>query len=106
MALTVLEVLVHLDKQDLPDDYVLMAVEVPGKVPIHESDLDSGIAAADSRLHPVIRVPSVIVPRESNFVFYPDVAGFEATVAWIDAFQFDTRLFTLSLGKRSGPEIQ
>ena len=106
MALTVLEVLVHLDKQDLPEAYVIVAIKVPDNVPIHESDADSGIAAADSRRYPVISIPSVIVPRERNFVLFPEVAGFDATVVWIEAFRFDTRLFALSPDRRNRAEFQ
>ena len=93
ISLAVLEVLVHLDKHDLPMDYVLLAIEVPSTVPIHESDWRAAFADSDRRRHPVIATPSVIVPRERNFVLYPDVLDFSARVLWMERFAFDERLF-------------
>jgi hypothetical protein len=41
----------------------------------------------------VLRVPSVIVPWEHNYIIFPEAAGFDAQIAWIEPFQFDQRLF-------------
>jgi len=43
---------------------------------------------------PVIRVPSIIVPREYNFVLLPEADGFAATVEWTEPLNFDRRLFS------------
>jgi hypothetical protein len=43
---------------------------------------------------PVLRVPSVIVPREYNFVLLPEGDGFDATIEWIEPLSFDSRLFS------------
>ncbi|HEV2689205.1 MAG TPA: hypothetical protein VGV35_11645, partial [Bryobacteraceae bacterium] len=45
---------------------------------------------------PVLRVPSVIVPREYNFVLLPEADGFDATVEWSEPLSFDSRLFSLT----------
>lgn len=44
---------------------------------------------------PVLRVPSVIVPREYNFVLLPEAPGFQATIEWVAPLRFDQRLFSL-----------
>jgi RES domain-containing protein len=94
IALTVLDVLVHVGRQGIPEDYVTTAIDLPSHVPVMDySTADLAKTAADLGQCPAIRVPSVIVPREHNFVLYPDVAGFDATVLWIDMFYFDQRLF-------------
>jgi hypothetical protein len=40
-------------------------------------------------------VPSVIVPREYNFVLLPEAVGFEAKIEWIESLSFDRRLFSI-----------
>ena len=45
---------------------------------------------------PVLRVPSVIVPREYNFVLLTEAKGFDATVEWVEPLDFDQRLFASS----------
>ncbi len=42
---------------------------------------------------PVVRIPSVIVPRESNSVLLPEARGFAASIDWIEPLDFDNRLF-------------
>jgi hypothetical protein len=41
----------------------------------------------------VLRVPSVVVPREYNFVLLPEAAGFAAGIEWVESLSFDSRLF-------------
>ncbi len=96
VSLTVLEVLVHVDNEEIPEDYVTMAIAVPSSAPVNYQPVDLAIAAADLGQYPVICVPSLIVPQERNYVLYPDVAGFEATILSIEAFNFDGRLFVRS----------
>ena len=103
IGLAVLEVLVHLDKSEVPNDYVVMAIDFPGRRAYRaragESTRRLGSLAAstflDSRyFRPVLRVPSVIVPREHNYVLFPDAAGFEARIVWTELLEFDRRLFS------------
>ena len=44
--------------------------------------------------HPVLRVPSVIIPREYNYILLPGAADFDARILWVEPFRFDRRLFS------------
>ena len=37
---------------------------------------------------PILRVPSVIVPRENNYVLFPEADGFDANVDWAKPLNF------------------
>jgi len=97
--LAVLEALVHLDKQDIPEDYVVMAIELGSDVQIRYTDVVTAFSESTQALHPVIAVPSVVVPRERNYVLYPEVRGLNVAVAWTESFRFDPRLFPLASNK-------
>jgi hypothetical protein len=43
---------------------------------------------------PVLRVPSVIIPREYNYLLLPAAARFTAKILWVEPFRFDQRLFS------------
>lgn len=104
IALAVLEILVHVDKSEVPDEYVVMAIRVSGRRVSRKLDTHSaGIAhftidrfRASFYACPVLRVASVIVPREFNFVLLPEGDGFDAMIEWIEPLNFDSRLFSLS----------
>lgn len=107
IALAVLEVLVHVDKSEMPDDYVVMTIRFSGRGLYRGRRVSelSGLGrmeAASFRaacfLHPIHRVPSVIVPREYNYVLFPEAEGFEAEVSWIEPLDFDRRLFSFVEG--------
>ena len=101
-ALAVLEVRVHLDLDWdlLPDDYVLMAIDL-GSIGAEEiADIpsdpravgDAWIASGRSAL---LRVPSSIVPESSNFLInprHPDASAIMTRT--IRSFVFDSRLWT------------
>jgi len=101
IALALLEVLVHIDKSEVPNDYVVMAIQFGGRNVnrLKQPDLTAmgQLATDDFRRsyyqHPIIRVPSVIVPREYNYVLFPEAAGFDAKVLWVEPLDFDRRLF-------------
>jgi RES domain-containing protein len=110
LALAALEYLVHVDIEDAPHDLVAMTIDVP-------DDAGEEIVTVDdlpgdwNRLpgHPVcaaigdrwaaecqallLRVPSVVVPEESNFLINPDHprAG-DVRVISTRPFTFDARL--------------
>lgn len=100
-ALSVLEVRVHLDLDWnlLPDDYVLMKIEVPD-LPVEDiSDLPSdpqavGDAWLASARTPLLRVPSFIIPESFNLLVNPvhpqavDIRYFTTR-----DFKFDDRLW-------------
>lgn len=110
-ALAVLEVLVHLDSSSLLDKYVLIQVDFEdslvtdlnktslprnwGEDPVPSNVQaigDRWIAAATS---PVLRVPSTLVPGESNYLINPRHADFQRLkISKPMAFQFDPRLAT------------
>jgi RES domain-containing protein len=103
IALAVLEVLVHVDKSEVPTDYVVMAVRFLGRK-VYQSPGANLIGANQltaARFQdafygwPVLRVPSIIVPREYNFVLLPEADGFAATVEWTEPLSFDRRLLSL-----------
>lgn len=105
-ALAILEVRVHLDLslEDLPEDYVMMGIDLgdlagagavapntPASLP--ESRI-FGDAWLKSLASPVLAVPSVLAPRGINILInplHPD-AG-RAVVTEIIDFKFDSRLW-------------
>ena len=106
IALAVLEVLVHVDKAEMPSDYVVMAIRFAGRRVRRGrraelsglGQLTAGRFRESYFQQPILRVPSVIVPREYNYVLLPDAQGFEAEVAWIEPLDFDRRLFSFLAG--------
>ena len=96
-----LEVLVHLDKSELPADYVVMAIQFDGRLVSKPSArVQSLIATFNPNVFqdlfygfPVLRVPSVIVPREHNYICLPQARSFRAGIRWIEPLSFDVRLF-------------
>ncbi|CAN7620176.1 RES family NAD+ phosphorylase [Phenylobacterium sp. LjRoot164] len=101
-SLTLLEVLVHLDlpPELIPADYRLLSVYVPDDAPIEDlsEPPDDPLAAGDGFLQRgealVLRVPSAVVPQESNCLINPRHPA--AALLRLDAdhsFTFDPRLF-------------
>jgi RES domain-containing protein len=108
--LAVLELLVHVDVEDLPGDLVLMEIAVPADVGMGEVGVErlpgDWNAVAD---HPacirlgekwltsldtlLLQVPSAVLPRESNVLInpvHPEMRRVE--VVGREAFAFDPRL--------------
>ncbi len=87
-ALAVLEYMVHInDFSDLPDDLVLLTIKVPETDPILQIDHLKLPARWKSKVgitrkigtefllkkgSPILQVPSVIIPEESNYLLNPD----------------------------------
>jgi len=108
-ALAVLEILVHLDRAEILKAYVLMEVSFdaglveeldPAALPQNWKEDsapaevkalgDAWVANATSA---VLRVPSVIVPGESNFLLNPNHPGFrKLKFGPPTPYQFDPRL--------------
>lgn len=100
-ALAVLEVRVHLDlPPDLvPDDYVLVKLDLSG---LQVEDLAAlpadprafGDQWLEQSRSPLLRVPSFIVPDANNLLFnpaHPEAAG--AKIVSASPFAFDPRLW-------------
>ncbi len=107
-ALAVLEVLVHLDLdvQLIPQDYVIMAVDFsaleeasgwmedgPSLPPSDAECRAIGDAFLDSGRAFVLRVPSILVPRASNFILNPvNPLTAYLRIEPLEPFAFDRRL--------------
>jgi RES domain-containing protein len=92
VSLAVAEALVHLDVDDLPDDYVLAAIAIPDTVPFQQATPEEALKLSAKPPVPVFIVPSVVVPQEFNVVLYPRASGFRASVVKVEPFRFDERL--------------
>jgi RES domain-containing protein len=112
-ALALLEVLVHLemDVEDIPTGFRLLAVDVPGDIPIEEiteENLDSHHLAWRfapevtraltsswfAEVRTLLKIPSVIVPGTSNFLLNPlHSDASRLTVSSNTKLTFDERLF-------------
>ncbi len=114
-SLAILEKLVHTDPADLPDDQVLITVDIPDTLSSEAVSLDAVPATWTTPLDPacmalgdawlqrmtaaVLRVPSAVVPEEYNYLINPlhrDAGRIMITAT--RPFQFDERL--VDPGKR------
>jgi RES domain-containing protein len=106
ISLAVIENLVHMSKEDFPVGYVSASALIPSELRVlteHElrkevpnmGQREMGDYWIDSEASAVLRVPSVVVPDESNFLLNPRHAGFaHIIVEPPKPFVFDPRLFT------------
>ncbi len=92
-SLALAEVLVHLDSDQIPLDYVMVTIEIPDSVPTQRGSTNEVLRASSNPPVPVYIVPSVVVPQENNVVIFPHAVGFEAKVVHVEPFRFDERLF-------------
>lgn len=108
--LAVLELLVHVEVEDLPTDLVLVEISVPDDVGITEVRLDQLPSDWNSMPdHPdcvqlgdewvassgtlLLGVPSAVMPRESNVLINPEHPEMgRVKVAAQEPFTFDARL--------------
>ena len=105
-SLAVLEVLVHLDKSEIPVDFVLLEIIVPDQNILAVASVES----STEFLHLVYEdghhrlgknkvgfsIPSVIVPDDRIVVLYPDAPRQSdvVSVVRVTPFSFDHRLFS------------
>src|SRR5919108_1210905 len=87
LSLVVLELLVHVDPDEIPADLLALTIDVPDDLPVETLDAQSlpsdwqapereacrpaGDAWLASLRTAVLRVPSAIVPEEHNFLLNP-----------------------------------
>ncbi len=109
LSLAALELLVHLERGAALAHYVFCRVEFPDSAvedlparrlpanwrvsPAPLALQEIGTRWARARRSPVLRVPSAVIPLESNFLLNPDHPGFARFVrAGPERFDFDPRL--------------
>jgi len=110
LSLAALEYLVHIDPDDAPDDLVALRLSVPGnttELVLASESLPAGWQRtppppecqtigdrwARNREHLLLRIPSVLVPEESNVLvnpMHPDASL--VRVEGFRPFSFDPRL--------------
>ena len=93
ISLCALEILVHLQQHQVPDDYVLMTINIPGRVLTLDGTPER--LKKESRLRErrvAWAVRSVIIPRERNIILFPEHRQFRASIASVEHFSFDPRL--------------
>jgi RES domain-containing protein len=109
-ALAALEYLVGVDAEDVPDDLVLMTLDVPddleaeavaphrlasdwNHVPAHPGCVRAGDDWLRRAATALLRVPSSIVPEEANLVINPrHTAAARVRVTSVRFFAYDPRL--------------
>ena len=109
-ALAALEVLVHVEPLQAPDDLRLLGLDLPDEltieelvpallpedwrsVPAPESTQSIGNAWLERRSSVALRVPSVVVPMETNVLLnprHPDMT--RVRISSNETFRFDSRL--------------
>lgn len=106
ISLAVLENLVHTSREDFPTGYVVVSAVIPDTVEIlSEEQLRITFGALPPRLlgdwwieslsSAVLRVPSAVVPNESNYLLNPRHPAFPDIVPEIPVpYLFDRRLFS------------
>jgi RES domain-containing protein len=102
LSLACVEILVHLDKSQLPFDYVWSSSQLPSapgalSVPDLRSISSCQRAGREwltGREQLAVQVPSVVIPDESNILLNPAHSGYH-DLNWSEPrpFRFDPRLF-------------
>jgi RES domain-containing protein len=110
LSLAALEYLAHVDIEDAPDDLVALEIEVPDDASSDQIGVDDLPKAWNEvEDHPacasfgdlwirdgralVLRVPSALIPNESNYLInprHPDAA--RVRIVAVHSFSFDPRL--------------
>jgi RES domain-containing protein len=110
-ALSLAEIAVRIPMGNIPDDYSLITLYIPPgstftiqskdlspdwkKIPPSRSTRILGDQFIDDKKYLTMKVPSVIVQGEFNFLLNPRHKGMkDVKIISIEPFQFDSRLFT------------
>lgn len=101
-----LEILVHVQKHQVPREFQLLRIECPDSVPLINVDLGSidltkldltqaeGSKLLSNENIGVIRVPSIIMPEACNYLINPNhVRSAEIKIETVTTYPFDSRLF-------------
>lgn len=110
-ALCMLELLVHLGRNELPPEMAFTILDIPdlrlneclkpdvlpagwNQYPFHHSSRRLGDTFLQQRKYLMLQVPSALVPEEYNFLINPLHPSFsEIRISRIQAFQFNERFF-------------
>jgi RES domain-containing protein len=107
-ALAVLEVLVNVDKRFLPNDMVMISIELSNSLISNANDFPKNWRTVPTprstqiwgdrwlpRNELAIMVPSIVVTQEMNVLLNPSAADFnsQVSISLIEPFAFDSRLF-------------
>ena len=102
LSLACLEVLVHLDKSQLPRDYVWSKTELAGSPEVLTGSIPASVGACQAAgaiwisggNQLAVQVPSVVIPEEFNVLLNPNHTAYKSLV-WNEPhpFHFDPRLF-------------
>jgi RES domain-containing protein len=110
-ALCLAEVLVRATSKSIPDDYHLVTIELPDNHSVLEVGLKNlpldwkrvsykpvlqriGDSFVQTNEHLILKVPSVVIPAEFNYLINPRHPGFgKVSILNIEPFEFDERLF-------------
>ena len=103
-ALAVLEYRVH-TRSD-PSDLLLYTLDIPDSLTIEQTNWIPDILTArsygdawvKSKRSPVLAVPSVVVPRQMNYLLNPDHPDLASGIKIVDkqTFMLDVRLFDMT----------
>jgi RES domain-containing protein len=107
-ALPVLEIYANVLNEDLPEDLVIITFNIPDDEKIfspadmpenwrdpvvHAATKNLGTAILKKAEYLLIKIPSVIIPQEFNYIINPVHPGMKkVTIANISGFSFDVRL--------------
>lgn len=105
-AICVLEFAVHVDREDVPKNLSLVEIEVPNhsilkltakNLPTNwlEQQISQGIGTQmlSENKYLIIQIPSIIIPKEFNFLINPNHSDFHKVVIKnIDIFKLDERI--------------
>ncbi len=112
IALCMLEVLVHIPKSSVPDDFVLVKIEIPDNTAFSEVKINSlpkgwnefpftdetrniGDDFIKQQANLILKVPSSIVPDSYNMLINPRHPLIkEVNIAGIQKSPFDVRLYS------------
>jgi RES domain-containing protein len=104
---SLLEILVHNDREDILDTFQLLEIVLPDGLGIHEPELPANWAIQRSETQkigntflsdiksPLMRIPSIVMPQAWNYLLnpaHPDAAQFRIAQSW--RYPFDSRLLT------------
>ena len=106
LALASLEVFVHIETTDIP--LAIVSAIIPDRAPILEvtdlpvnwQDVSAypilqkiGLNWLKAMEYPVLKVPSVIIPVEYNYLINPEHPDLELCTEQVLTFQFDSRIW-------------